>query len=154
MADASSKWVTSTQITHVGSGTSLAAAAVNPSSDVSTALTSTNLFNYPYMDVALMATFSASIALASNTIALFRRDNDIDSTNDEKAPDTSNLAHFLGNFVVPGSTTVSTTHYLNLENVPIPQGPFDLYMQNNTGVNLKVGWTLKVTPKTLAGATA
>lgn len=154
MADATNKVATSTQIVHIGSGTSLAAGAVAPASDVSVALSSTNLAKYPSVDVVLKILPTASIALASNTIALLRRDINIDSTNDEKAADTSNLAHYVGSFVVPASTTVSTTHYLNLCDVPIPANQeCEFSIQNNLGVNVPVGWTLKVTPRTLTAAT-
>jgi hypothetical protein len=156
MADASTKVTTSTQITHIGSGTSLAAAAINPSSDVSVALSGTgNLARYPRADVALMIAATASIASTSTNLYLYRRDLNIDGTSDETVPAASNKQKFMGAFQVQAATTVSTTHYCQLTDVPLPgAGDCEFYVENGLGVNVVVGWTLKVTPKTDVGATA
>lgn len=156
MADASVKVTTSTQVTHIGSGTSLAAGAVNPSSDVSVALSGTgNLGRYPRCDVALMIAPTASIASTSTNIYLYRRDINIDGTSDEAVPATSNKQKFMGAFQCSATTTASTTHYLQITDVPLPgAGDCEFYVENGLGVNIPVGWTLKVTPKTDVGATA
>ncbi len=156
MADASAKVTTTTQITHIGSGTSLASGGtISPSSDVSTALTFTgNLARYPRCDAALMITATASIASTSTNVYLYRRDLNIDSTNDETAPGASNKQKFMGAFQVQAATTVSTTHYCQLTDVPLPgAGDCEFYVENALGVNIPAGWTLKITPKTDVGAT-
>jgi hypothetical protein len=141
--------VYSTQITHIGSGTSLAAAAINPSSDVSVALVgSGNLARYPRADIALFIAPTASIASTSTEITLLRRDLNIDGTADEDVPATSNVQKYVGSFIVSATTTASTSHYMQLADVPLPGGDCEFYIQNNLGVNIPVGWTLKVTPKT------
>ena|SRR3990172_3716149 len=139
----------STQIVHIGSGASLAAAALSGSADVSTALVgSGNLARYDACDVAIMIAPTASIAAASTIIELYRRDLNVDGTNDEKIPDASNLQHFAGMFQIPAATTVSTTHYVQATNVQLSGGDCEFYIKNGLGVNIPAGWTLKVTPKT------
>lgn len=156
MADASVKITTSTQITHIGSGTSLAAGAINPASDVSTALSGTgNLARYPRCDVQIMVAPTASIASTSTAIYLYRRDLNFDSTNDETVPGSSNKRKFAGAAVLNAATTVSTTHYLQITDVELPApGDCEFYLENGLGVNIPAGWTLKIIPKTDVGATA
>lgn len=155
MADSSTKITTTTQITHIGSGASIAAAALSGSADISTALSGTgNCNRYPRADVALMITATASIASTSTGVYLYRRDINIDGTADEKVPDTSNKQHYVGSFQIPAATTVSTTHYVQLTDIPLPTpGDCEFYLDNGLGVNILAGWTLKVTPKTDVGAT-
>ena len=155
MADATVKVTTSTQIVHIGSGTSLAAAAISPASDVSVALSGTgNLNRYPRCDVALMIAPTASIAAASVNLYLFRRDLNIDSTNDEPVPATSNEQKLVGVFQASATTTASTTQYLQITDVPLPSpGDCEFYLKNGLGVNVPIGWTLKITPKSDVGAT-
>ncbi len=152
MAATTASIVFSTQVTHIGSGASLAAGAISASTDVSTALASTNMGRYPLCDVALMIAPTASVALASNTIALFRRDLDIDSTNDETAPGTSNEQKYMGTFQIKATTTASTTHYCQLTDIPLSSGAHEFFIKNTLGVNIPIGWTLKVTPKSTAFA--
>lgn len=155
MADASVKITTSTQITHIGSGTSLAAGAINPSSDVSTALSGTgNLARYPRCDIVIMIAPTASIASTSTALYVYRRDLNIDGTNDETAPGASNKRRYVGSATVNAATTVSTTHYVNIVDVPLAGGTdCEFYMENGLGVNIPAGWTMKITPKTDVGAT-
>lgn len=155
MADASTKITTSTQVTHIGNGTSLAAAAFNPASDVSTALAGTgNLARYPRCDAVLMIAPTASIASTSTNIYLYRRDLNIDGTNDEGAPSASNQQKFVGAFQASATTTASTTHYMQLTDVPLPgAGDCEFFISNGLAVTIPAGWTLKITPKTDVGAT-
>ena len=154
MADASAKITTSTQITHIGSGTSLAAAAINPSSDVSTALSGTgNLARYPRCDIAIMIAPTASIASTSTGLYVYRRDLNFDGTNDETAPGSSNKRKYVGGATVNAATTASTTHYVDIVDVPLAGGDCEFYLENGLGVNIPAGWTMKITPKTDVGAT-
>lgn len=156
MADASVKVTTSTQITHIGSGASLAANAFSGSADVSTALAGAgNLARYPRADVVLMIAPTASIALASANLYLYRRDINIDGTNDSPIPGTSNKTKFVGAFQAAAATTISTTQYLEITDVDLgPPGDCEFYVENALGVNVPAGWTLKITPKTDVGATS
>lgn len=156
MADASTKVSTTTQLTHIGSGASLAPAALSGSADVSVALVGTgNLSRYPRADITLMIAPTASIASTSTFVYLYRRDINVDGTNDEKVPDASNKQHYMGTFQVPAATTVNTTHYIQITDVPLPgAGDCEFYIENALGANVPAGWTLKVTPKTDVDATA
>jgi len=156
MADATTKVTTSTQVTHIGSGTSLAAGAVNPSSDISVALAGTgNLNRYPRADVTLMIAPTASIASTSVNLFLYRRDINVDGTADDTVPGASNKQKFVGAFQAAATTTASTTHYMTIVDVPLPgAGDCEFYIENALGVNVPIGWTLKVTPKADVGATA
>lgn len=156
MADASVKVTTSTQITHIGSGASIAAGGFSGSADISTALSGTgNLARYPRADVTLMIAPTASIAAASANLYLYRRDLNVDGTNDTPIPGASNKFRFVAPFQASAATTASTTQYLQATDVSIgAPGDCEFYLENALGVNIPAGWTLKVTPKTDVGATA
>lgn len=156
MADASVKVTTSTQITHIGSGASMAANVFSGSADISTALSGTgNLARYPRADVVLMIAPTASIALASSALYLYRRDMNTDGTNDSPIPGASNKTKLVGTFQASAATTASTTQYLNITDVDLgPPGDCEFYVENKLNINVPAGWTLKVTPKTVVGATS
>ena len=157
MADATTKVTTSTQITHASSGASMAAATFSGSADVSAALLSFtgNLNRYPRCDVTLTVSPTASIASTSTNIYLYRRDMNVDGTTDEPIPGVSNKQHFMGAFQLSAATTVSTTQTVQLTDVPLPgAGDCEFYIENGLGVNIPIGWVLKVTPKSDVGATA
>jgi hypothetical protein len=149
MAATNASIVYSTQITHIGSGASIAAAGINVSSDISTALVgSGNLARYPAADVALFIAPTASVVSTSTAIYLYRRDLNVDSTNDEDLPGASNKQKLVGVFQVAAATTASTSHYIQAADVPLSGGDCEFYIENGLGVNIPAGWTLKVTPKT------
>jgi len=156
MADASTKVSATTQITHIGSGGSVATAAFNSSADISTALSFTgNLNRYPRCDVVITVATSASIAAASNSLHLYRRDINVDGTTDETVPGTSNRAHYVRSFTIPAATTASVTNTVHLEDIPLPGGSdCEFYIENSMAVSMLIGWTMKITPKTDVGATA
>lgn len=155
MADASTKVTTSTQITHIGSGASIAPGGFSGSADISTALARTgNLGAYPAVDIAVKVQGTASIASASQNLYLYRRDINIDGTNDETVPGTSNRQHHMVSKVVPAGTAASWTHYISFTNVPVPaHGDCEFYLESGLGVNITPGWSMKVTPRTNYGAT-
>lgn len=161
MADASVKVGTTTQIVHIGSGTSLAANAISPSSDVSTALTSTNLATYPLADVQLYVQHTTSMSSASAAIYLYRRDLNFDGTNDEPIPSSATnalyKAKFMGAFIAQPQSVTSNSHSLAMQitDVPLPGNcQCEFYVENGTNAAILAGWTLKVIPKTYVGATA
>lgn len=141
----------STQIVHIGSGASMAAGAMSASTDISTALvSSTNLGSYALCDVALKVSNTGSVSSASNTILLYRRDLDIDSTNDEPLPATATSNawrnHLVGVFQIPPYSVASTT-YQCLADIPLSPS-CEFYIENTLNTGIGLGWTLKVTPKT------
>ena len=153
MATTTTSIVYSTQVTHIGSGASIAAAGYSGTADVSVALVGTgNLARYPRADISLFVAPTASIAVASTYISLYRRDLNHDGTNDESAPGASNEKKFMGGFQVAAATTASTSHYVQFTDCTLPGGDCEFYIKNGLGVNIPAGWTLKITPKSDAAA--
>lgn len=152
MAATTNSVVFSTQVTHIGNGTSLAPAAVNPSSDVSVALAGTgNLGRYPEADIALRIVPTASIASTSNLIYLYRRDLNADGASNENVPGASAKAKLIGVFQANVTATTATqTHVITITNADISAGDCEFYIENQLNVNIPAGWTLKVTPKSRA----
>jgi hypothetical protein len=150
MAATNQSLVYSTQITHIGSGASMAANVMSGTADISTALDSTNLARYPLADIALMVSNTGSVSSASNYILLYRRDMNFDGTNDEPVPATATSAawsnHLVGSFTIPPWTVASTT-YLSANDIPLSD-QCQFYIENKTNTGIGLGWTLKVTPKT------
>lgn len=143
--------VYSTQIVHIGSGASMAAGVISASTDISTALSSTNLARYPRADVQLYVSNTASISSASNTILLVRRDLNFDGTNDEPlfgtiATNAAYSGHVVGAFVLPPFSAASTSYH-QIQDVPLSD-QCEFGIQNNTNTAIAAGWTLKVIPKT------
>lgn len=155
MADASTKVTTSTQITHIGSGASIAAGAFSGSADVSTSLARAgNLGAYPRCEIQIKVQGTASINSTSQNLHLYRRDINIDGTSDETVPGSSNKQHHVATMQVPAGTAASWTHFINVDNVPLPAAAdCEFYLESALGVNITAGWSLKVTPKTNYGAT-
>jgi len=157
MAATTASVVYSSQITHIGSGTSLASAAINPSSDVSTALASTNLGRYPLADIQLTFTHTATMSPNSVIIVLYRRDLNFDGTNDEPIPTASAAtlykAKYMGAFIAQpfSATSASYTQSMQLTDVPIAD-QCEFYLENQTNCAILAGWSLKVLPKTVAFA--
>lgn len=139
----------STQITHVGNGGALAAGAMSAASDVSTALSSTNLARYAYCDLQLFCSATTSVSSLSNTILCYRRDINFDSTNDELVPSTvASIAYrqkLIGAFTV-APWTAASTGYFQLCDVPLAD-ECEFYIENTLSAGIAAGWTLKVRPK-------
>lgn len=150
----------STQIAHIGSGTSMAPGAINASSDVSTELSSSNLARYPLADVQLMFKHTTSLSSLSNTITLYRRDLNFDGANSEPVPNSvyatassNTLSYYkakpVGIFVANAfsiSNSNSYTQYLQCTDVPLADA-CQFYLGNDTNTAILAGWTLKVVPK-------
>lgn len=138
------------QIVHIGSGASMAANAMSASTDVSTALDSTNLLRYPLADIAVKISNTGSVSSASNTILLYRRDLNFDGTNDEPQPSTvASLGysnHLVGIFQSPNYTAASTW-YQSVSDIPLSD-QCEFYIENKMNTGIGLGWTLKVLPKT------
>lgn len=95
---------------------------------------------------------SGSFATApteGTTLALYARPLDIDGTADAEVPETTRPTVFIGTFVVNNVTTTQTIEMI-AQDVPWKA---DYYLHNNgTGQTLSAGWSLKVTPFTVAPA--
>lgn len=105
-------------------------------------------------DDAPMATavgvFTFSVAPAANSaINLFAKLDDIQSTNDQDAPDANYPHTFLGTFPL---NDVTTAQYIAIE-IPLPNTKtsqvYDFYIENQGGQTISANWSLYVTPKTI-----
>ena len=150
--------VYTTQIIYIGSGAALSATAINPSTDISTALAgSTNLARYPNADLELTYSATASIGSVSNFVTIYRRDmNSADGTPDDPQPQTNPTItyknKYVATFIAPSNTTANTTTTLTQRDVPLAGGDCEFYIENSLGVTMSAGWSLKVQPKTIAAA--
>lgn len=133
----------SSQVTLEASGGSCASDAYVAADDAD--LTSANTGNFPLADFALSCAFGAGIA-AGKSINLYRRDLNIDSTNDEPAPSASWPNSLVGIFQLASGHGTDTSYY-SCPDVPLTQN-CEFHIQNKTAQNLSAGWTLKATPKT------
>lgn len=155
MATATTKVLYSTAaITHIGAGGALAAGAISAESVTSTALGSTNLGLYPRADLILTASHTTSLSSASNIVALYRRDMNIDGTADENVPQTATgtlyKGKFVGAFLAQAKPTSNTNvQYMQITDVPLAK-ECEFYIENLTNAAF-TEWTLKVLPKTDSG---
>lgn len=103
-----------------------------------------------YPSAKFVASFTYATAPTEGTvIALYARPLDIDGTNDAEVPETTRPTVFIGSFVV---NNVTTTQYAELLAQDVPWNAA-YYMHNSaTGQSISTGWTLKVTPFTVAPA--
>ena len=141
------EWTYATQVTLEASGTSAANAAFAAADD--TTLASAGHSNYPYADFVLKTVgFSATLG-SSKYIGLYRRALNADTASgDAVAPGTSNKVQYVGAFTIPDVQASTGTTYFTLEDVPIIEDQ-EFWIENQTGVTVNAGWTLKVRPKTL-----
>lgn len=104
--------------------------------------------DYPDAKFVLAATFGTA-PTENTTLALYAKPLDIDGTNDADAPETTRPTVFIGTFTL---NNVTTAQYIELLARDVPWKA-DYYLHNNgTGQTLSAGWTLKVTPCTVAPA--
>jgi hypothetical protein len=142
----------STQVTGISGTTSAASNAFNGSTEV-TALNSANHGKYPNADAVLFASFSTSVSSNSCVVNLYRRDINIDSTNDAPQPQSASPAYsnaFVGAFIIPPFTAASTA-YIPMPDVPLA-AECEFYIENKTNATMVSGYTVKFTPKTVAPA--
>ena len=81
------------------------------------------------------------------TLALYARPLDIDGTNDAEVPETTRPTVFIGTFAV---NNVTTAQYIELLAQDVPWSASYYIHNNGTGQTVSAGWTLKVTPCTVA----
>ena len=102
-----------------------------------------------YADLVLTGAFAAAVAI-NKSIHVYRRDLNIDGTADAPLPvvadGTNDYEHkYLCSFdVVPNTTAPQSIHR---EGVFVPND-CELYLKNDTGQTLNLGYTLKATPWT------
>lgn len=107
----------------------------------------TNDDDAPMAAVVLEATYSVAPG-ANSSVSLYARPMNIQSTNDQDAPDANFQHVYLGSFPL---NDVTSAQYITLD-VTLPNAKtsqeYEFYIENNGGQTLSAGWDLYVTPKT------
>ena len=103
---------------------------------------------YPDAKFVLAATFGTA-PTEGTTLALYARPLDIDGTNAGEVPETTRPTVFIGTFTV---NNVTTAQYIELLAQDVPWNAAYYIHNNGTGQTVSAGWTLKVTPYTVAPA--
>lgn len=103
-----------------------------------------------YPDAEFVASFTYSVAPTEGTaLVLVARPINIDGTNDAEVPEAGLPQVFIGSFVV---NNVTTLQYQMCVGTSLPKEA-EYYLYNaSTGQTVSAGWTLKVTPRTIAPA--
>ena len=103
---------------------------------------------YPDAKFVISVTFGTA-PTEGTTLALYARPLDIDGTNDAEVPETTQPTVFIGTFVV---NNVTTAQYIELLAQDVPWSASYYIHNNGAGQTVSAGWTLKVTPCTVAPA--
>ena len=103
---------------------------------------------YPDAKFVISVTFGTA-PTEGTTLALYARPLDIDGTNDAEVPETTRPTVFIGTFAV---NNVTTAQYIELLAQDVPWSASYYIHNNGTGQTVSAGWTLKVTPCTVAPA--
>lgn len=139
-----SEYTYASQVTLEESGASTADAAFTAADDAD--LTVSNHFGYPLADFVLACQFATLPTTDAAPINLYRRELNIDSTNDAPAPSADYPKNYVGSFLVDNSVAINTNMYLDLVNVPLTED-CEFFIENATGQTISAGWDLRCTPK-------
>lgn len=131
-----------------GTVTSSSSAVTDGSFSVAGDITTwTNNDDAPIAAVVFEGTYSVAPD-ANSSVNLYARLMNVQSTNDQEAPDANYQHTYLGSFPLNDVTTAQYTSIV----VTLPNGKtsqeYDFYIENNGGQTLSAGWDLYVTPKT------
>ncbi len=103
---------------------------------------------YPDAEFVLGCTYG-SAPLSGPPISLLARPINVDGTSDTEVPEAGRPTRFIGNFF---PNNVTTPQYMTLVGRDLPLEA-EYYLYNaSTGQTVSAGWTLKVTPRTVAPA--
>ena len=139
--------VTGTPKTLEANGASIANNALELADDAGYSVSVDGSY-YPDAKFVLAATFGTA-PTEGTTLALYARPLDIDGTNDAEVPEMARPTVFIGTFVV---NNVTTAQYIELLAQDVPWSASYYIHNNGTGQTVSAGWTLKVTPCTVAPA--
>lgn len=128
-----------TQVTAI-SGTATRAAGAFSTSGEATAQTSQT---YPLFDASLSCSYTTA-PTEGDLVHLYRRDIDIDGTNDATIPEAGYEHHYLGSFPVKD---VTSQQYISLKDCPASED-YELYIENDADQTMDSDYVLKITPKT------
>jgi len=144
MATNDANFSAGTETTVITGGATRATDAFSTSGEV-TALSS-NL--YPFCKAVLSCSYS-SAPTEGDTVDLYRRDINIDSTNDATIPEAGFEYHYMGSFAVKDSTS---QQYVSLNSVPLAYGDQEFYIKNSADQTMDSDYTVKITPLTYVPA--
>lgn len=103
-----------------------------------------------YPDAKFVVNVTFSVAPTEGTVvALYARPLNISGTDDSEVPEITRPTTFIGTFVV---NNVTTTQYIELLAQDVPWEASYYLHNNGTGQTISAGWTLVVTPYTVAPA--
>ena len=103
---------------------------------------------YPDAKFVVSVTFGTA-PTEGTTVALYARPLNIRGTNDSEVPEITRPTTFIGTFLV---NNVTTAQYIELLAQDIPWEASYYLHNNGTGQTISTGWTLVVTPFTVAPA--
>lgn len=96
----------------------------------------------PLGDAVLNVTMAVAPA-AQAAIHLYRRDMNIDGTNDAPQPDQNFKSIYVGSFLLD---LVTSAQYISLPDIPLTIDQ-EFYIENDSGQTTTGTTTLKITPK-------
>jgi hypothetical protein len=140
MATGDAIYSAGTQTTVITGGATRATGAFSTSGEV-TALSSNT---YPIGDAVLSCSFSVA-PTEGDRVHLYRRDINIDSTNDATAPEAGYEHIYLGSFPVKD---VTSQQYIPLPGIPLAYGDQEFYIENDADQTMDADYTVKITPLT------
>lgn len=147
--EAKKTWATT--INHIVDGAQVTASTGwSTSSDIDTALSSTNLLDYPQCDIVLHVNFG-SAPTAGGVIELYRRDVNITGTNDAPIPDANYPYKLVGVALVDNA---AGEQWLPFNGVPLAK-ECEFYIANKCSQNIDgsgTPWDLDVKPWTYVPA--
>ena len=145
------EYVFGSEVVLESNGASVANAAFTPATDATWG--SAQHLYYPMADFSLMASGlgASGATVGSLGLALWRRDINInDAGDDEGVPSASLKAHYAGWATLPLAAASAALYSMEINDVPLTGRDAEWYLENQTGVTLAAGWTLKAKPKTNA----
>lgn len=127
-------------------GGAISNGAVGQANDAAYSIVSDGAY-YPDGDFVLKATFAVAPTEGA-PISLLARPLNIDGTADAETPEATRPTRFIGNFF---PNNVTTDQYMILTGRDLPTEA-EYYLLNASAQEVSAGWTLKVTPRTVAPA--
>lgn len=95
---------------------------------------------HPYGEATLSCSFAIA-PVAGSSVHLFRRDLNIDGTNDAPVPNASYEEQYVGSFAL---NTVTTQQFSIIATVPLRNGDQEFYIKNGGGQVMDLDYVVKI----------
>ena len=138
MATGDSIFSEGTQVTAITGGATRASGVYSTSGEVTALSSNTAIFG----DATLSCSFTVA-PVAGEKVSLFRRDINIDSTNDAAVPASGRPEIFMGTFTV---LAVTTQQFMSLPSIPLFSGDQEFYIRNDTSQTMDADYLVKIKP--------